>query len=488
METLLLNPNTPAPTSGSQQTPSPVQGEEDGEFSPVFDEAVSSLSQEENAQEVSDDTEDNSIFNIAANLTDTNMNEVSASVFLNNTPVVAENVIITEQVAFSFNNTVASSETFNSTDSPETSIKAQAVNTIVTALDDVPIIPAQEAPLPVTQPGTENASGAATKVENILLQQIQQILDQNSNNGNITITGTRETISEDQNEIAALQSLSSPLVSEIENSDIQTRQVGVLVSSTEEISTATQKPAKLEGARQDVTEQFLNARMDKSANDKGEQFQQNSGEQKGQERQDKNSIQTANQASVPTATDTQPVESSFGQQLELNTSTNTQTVSVEGKFAPGANHPVPEKEIINNLIKRFNVNPRLQTSKLTMQLHPAELGALKINILVNNDSIKANIVAQSQQVIETLEKHMPRLKTILESQGFSVDAFEITMEGDSSKQGEFFQEQFQSQQQSEFTSSNESSSVKTDSFDTLLNSQNESEDSTEDESGVNVKV
>ncbi len=474
METLLLNPNAPAPDSESQQTFSPVQGEGDSEFSPIFDEAVACLS-----QEASDDTEENSIFNIAANLTDTNMDEVSASVFFKDTSLVAENSVITEQVAFSFSNTIASSET---------TTQPQKVNSVVTTLDNVPTIPAQEAPLPVDQSGTENKLGAATKVENILLQQIQQILDQNSNNETITITGTRETIPGNHGAIAGLQNLSSPLVGEIENSEIQTRQVGLLVSSTEEISTATQKPAKLEGTRQEVTEQFLNARMDKSANEKGEQFQQNSGEQKGQEQQGKNNIQPTNQAPVSTVTDAQPVEAPFGQQLELNTSANTQTTGVEGKFAPGADHPVPEKEIVNNLIKRFNVNPRLQTSKLTMQLHPVELGALKINILVNNDSIKANIVAQSQQVIETLEKHMPRLKTILENQGFSVDAFEITMEGDSSKQGEFFQEQFQSQQQSEFTSSNGSPSVKTDSFDSLLNSQNESEDSAEDEAGVNVKV
>ncbi|HID01943.1 MAG TPA: flagellar hook-length control protein FliK, partial [Desulfobacterales bacterium] len=178
-----------------------------------------------------------------------------------------------------------------------------------------------------------------------------------------------------------------------------------------------------------------------------------------------------------------PVESSFGQQLGQVATINDQSTSVDGKFAPGAQLPVPEKELVNNLIQRFNVNPRLQTSKLTMQLNPAELGSLKIDILVEGDSIKANIVAQSQQVLEMLEKSLPRLRSVLEEQGFKVDAFEVSLNADGGQQKDFFQEQFNSQQQ-EF-SSNGSSSRKNESFDTLMDSKEEAD---EDTSGVNITV
>lgn len=475
METLLLNPNTPAPNSDAQQMSSSIPEECDGEFSPIFNEAVTSLGSDEDAQDISDETEENSIFDIAANLTVTNTDEIRTAVLSGEAVAESNDFATIEQVVFSLTETVISSEA---------SGQSQTFNSIATFTDEPQIIQAQETSLPVAQPGT-NELTTSTKVENILLQQIQQILDQNSNNGTIVITGTRETLSDDQSEIATLQNQTSPLIGELEDSGIQTRQIGIPADSTEEISTATHKSAKFEGTRQDVSEQFLNAKMDKSANDNGEQFQQNSGEKKGQEQQEQTSLQATNQASGATSTDAKPMESTFTQQLGLNTPTNTQTSSVEGKLAPGADLPVPEREIVNNLIQRFNVNPRLQTSKLTMQLHPAELGALKIDILVNNDSIKANIVAQSQQVLETLEKHMPRLKTILENQGFSVDAFAITLEGDSTNKGELFQEQFQSQQQSDFTFSNGSSS-KTDSFEALLNAQDEPETTVTDESGVNV--
>ena len=158
-------------------------------------------------------------------------------------------------------------------------------------------------------------------------------------------------------------------------------------------------------------------------------------------------------------------------------------MSVEGKFAPGATQIVPEKELIDNLVQRFNVNPRLQTSKLTLQLHPAELGQLKIDILVKGDSISANIVAQSQQALETLEKHMNRLRGVLEDQGFNIDTFEITLQADSDNQQNLFQEHFDSQQQFA-TNSRKTSGQPEDSFDTLLDS--EELDSLHEKSGLNV--
>jgi flagellar hook-length control protein FliK len=55
-----------------------------------------------------------------------------------------------------------------------------------------------------------------------------------------------------------------------------------------------------------------------------------------------------------------------------------------------------------------------------MKLHPAELGDLKIDVQLKDGSINANILAQSQQVQEILEKNMPRLKALMEEQGLVV--------------------------------------------------------------------
>lgn len=119
-----------------------------------------------------------------------------------------------------------------------------------------------------------------------------------------------------------------------------------------------------------------------------------------------------------------------------------------------------------------------------MQLHPAELGELKVDILVKEGSIKANIVAQSQQVLDILEKNMPRLRAILEDQGFSDASFEITMNDDGGRQQELFQEQFASQEQ-EF-SFTKSSAKTTESFGLVLDNIDESVGSSTDNTGINV--
>ena len=500
METFLLNPNTAARNTAPQQDISPEQGDGDEEFSPLLMKAVDSQDENVDQQGLANDSENNFLDEATNSLL---TGEVSETNFFSDTleaeftdELIGNAAIATSETAL-FEQVPSTEQAPLFTNSPSLSpegyVKSQAFNSssletfnsAVVSEENVLPIQLQESPAPISQTGTVNELTAAGKIENLLIQQIQQIIDQGRSNGAIVITGSNGNVSGDQNQIENLRNLSNPLLAVSENGEIQTRQIGIIPPS-DDTSIATQRSAKLEGVHQDTTEQYLNAKLDTSKDGKKDQFQQNSSEQKGADQQSKTDMQGSNQTPTTTVTDTKPGESFFGQQLSLNSSTNNQTVNIEGKFAPGANLPVPEKEIVNNLIQRFNVNPRLQTSKLTMQLHPAELGALKIDLLVEGDSIKANIVAQSQQVLETLEKHMPRLRTVLESQGFRVDSFEISMDGDGGKQKELFQEHFNSPQQ-QFASGS-SSSPQTDSFETLLDSQEELDDFEKDASGVNLTV
>lgn len=91
---------------------------------------------------------------------------------------------------------------------------------------------------------------------------------------------------------------------------------------------------------------------------------------------------------------------------------------------------VAENDVIDQIIQRFSLQTSLQTSKLSLKLHPAELGELKISLVVKEDSLKANIYAQTRQAQEIIEKHLPRLKTILEKQGLSVEDLLVTLESE----------------------------------------------------------
>lgn len=497
METFLLNPNVPAQNPVSQQGASAADSNGEGGFSPLLNEAVNTLENSENGQgnteqantplAHSDDELKTLIENTAAQ---SFMNSIDP----NSTKTADTPVVNTALVA-----TVANKETplpgqvslptGTAAELPKEIVQQQTINPVQTQPEKETTLLAQESPAPVSPQGSNNALVSTSKVESLLLQQIQQILDQGKNSGSIVITANNNTTPGEQSAIDPLQNLANPLLADAggEGGAIQARQVGFTVPTTDDTTISTQKAVKLEGAHQGISEQYLNAKLGESKNNTSENLQQNNSQQKGAEQQ----LSTESQASTngtpgATLTDAKGAESSFGQQLGLNSSTSTPTTSVEGKMAPGE-LPVPEKELVNTLIQRFNVNPRLQTSKLTMQLHPAELGALKIDILVKDDSIKANIVAQSQQVLETLEKHMPRLRTVLQEQGFTVDSFEISMEGDGGNQKELFQEHFNSQQQQEFAFTKSSASNRDQSFDALLESTDEL-DETDNDSGVNLTV
>lgn len=478
METFLLNPNNAAQTQASQQGMPEALSDSNGDFSPVMDKAVAGNENLQRQQEPELPLDIEQLENplLDGTVTVFNTDETNNSMLFGNS---SDDLLSNEKPAISTNNTVSNIS------SPISHIPNQLAElkpltaqlTSKTETTDVQ-------PAPVT--GDTNTIVAPTKVESLLLNQIQQILDQSNNNGVIVIRGNEIAKNNGLQQTDNLQNLSNPLLTDTETGEIQAKQVGIPVMAVDETTAATQKTAKLEGAHQEVSEQFLNAKIDQSKGSSTENSEQNNNGQKGSNQQNKTeSPQTVAPQGAAIA-DAKPTESSFGQQLGQFATTNVQSTPVEGKFAPGAQLPVPEKELVNTLIQRFNVNPRLQTSKLTMQLNPTELGSLKIDILVESDSIKANIVAQSQQVLELLEKSLPRLRTVLEEQGFKVDAFEISMNADGGQQKDFFQEQFNSRQQ-EFAS-NGSSSMKSESFDTLLDSQEDSEEDDENKSGVNLTV
>ena len=482
METFLLNPNVAAQKPVAQQDTSGVESNSEDAFSPLLNEAVNSRKDGEVLQDNTEQTDSN-IFeqgNASEILNETNNTNLFSNTIetaLINTPEVPGKNVLSQQAALTPGITAElAKEQLQSQSGKFEQIVDTKVLTNFT----------QESPAPVSLQSSNNDIGAPTKAESLLLEQIQQILDQGRNNGSIIINRDNNPLTSTKSQTDTLQNLSNPLLADSENGEIQARQIGITPISADDTPVASQKAAKLEGAHQNISEQYLNAKLGESKNSNSENLQQNNSQQKGAEQQGKNDLQTLANGLPETAVSEGKVAATpFGQQLGLNTST-TQATSYEGKMAPGAEIPVPEKEMVNNLIQRFNVNPRLQTSKLTMQLHPAELGALKIDLLVKGDSIQANIVAQSQQIIDTLEKHMPRLRSVLQEQGFSIDSFEISMDGDGGNQKELFQEHFNSQQQG-FTF-NKSSSQQPESFDALLSSTEDADEKDNDASGVNLTV
>ena len=328
-----------------------------------------------------------------------------------------------------------------------------------------------------TAPGNQQAT-PLTSVETLLSQQLQAILAGDSQ----AATAIRSSYQSAPAE--TLNGLSSP--------HIQSADIAVIASilpaqpampeGTGDRTKTTETGASI---RQTLEGQYLNAKLDGSTD------KNNAGNQRQEAGQQENSAGQAN-----TANNTANITASLGNNDQtahsfatvLGTQAGTQTpgtatAATAASLSPGA--PIAAEEVITTLIERFSINPRLQTSKISLNLNPAELGALKIDILVKGDSIKAHIAVNSRQIQETIEKNMPKLRAILEQQGFNIEDFQVSMESTTSDSNHFFQQQFSSRQdaapQASLTAADDAS------FDLSLSSAEELLSASMD-TGINLSI
>ena len=92
---------------------------------------------------------------------------------------------------------------------------------------------------------------------------------------------------------------------------------------------------------------------------------------------------------------------------------------------------VYEEDIMHQVVERFQIFKQQSDTRLTLKLHPAELGELQINLTVKEGSIKANVLAQSQQIQEIVERNLPKLRNSLAEQGFTIEEILVTTQSDS---------------------------------------------------------
>ena len=74
---------------------------------------------------------------------------------------------------------------------------------------------------------------------------------------------------------------------------------------------------------------------------------------------------------------------------------------------------------------KFNIKP--ETQEMEMQLHPASLGTVHVQIAAKDGAITAQFAAQNETVKAVLETQMIQLKEQFEEQGIKVEAVEVTV-------------------------------------------------------------
>jgi flagellar hook-length control protein FliK len=102
---------------------------------------------------------------------------------------------------------------------------------------------------------------------------------------------------------------------------------------------------------------------------------------------------------------------------------------------------VIENRIIDHVIQQVSIRSTPEQSSISIRLHPEELGHLKMELVANNETIKAHIHVQTQQVQDIVEKNLARLREGFEQQGLVLDEIEVSVNSDSRSGPGLFNEQ-----------------------------------------------
>jgi flagellar hook-length control protein FliK len=91
-----------------------------------------------------------------------------------------------------------------------------------------------------------------------------------------------------------------------------------------------------------------------------------------------------------------------------------------------SNAPAPHRAVLNQVHSGLLQNMGQGRQQLTLQLHPADLGSLTVNLRVVGKEIQAMLRAENQEARQIIAENMPLLRQSLESQGLRVTRLEVS--------------------------------------------------------------
>ena len=85
------------------------------------------------------------------------------------------------------------------------------------------------------------------------------------------------------------------------------------------------------------------------------------------------------------------------------------------------------QEIMDQILDYMKINLKADVQELQMQLHPASLGTVSVQIAAKEGAVTAQFTAQNETVRAVIETQLIQLKQQFEEQGIKVDAVEVTV-------------------------------------------------------------
>ena len=115
----------------------------------------------------------------------------------------------------------------------------------------------------------------------------------------------------------------------------------------------------------------------------------------------------------------------FSQELKniAQPETTVQTV-----YSTDSAWDVDTQNIMRQIMDYMKVNLGADLSSVEMQLHPANLGTLQIQVAAKGGIVTANFITENEAVKAALESQMIQLQQQFDEQGVRVDAIEVTVQ------------------------------------------------------------
>ncbi len=89
---------------------------------------------------------------------------------------------------------------------------------------------------------------------------------------------------------------------------------------------------------------------------------------------------------------------------------------------------VDTQNIMRQIMDYMKLHVKADVSNLEMQLHPAHLGTLQVQVASKGGVLTANFITENETVKAALESQMVQLKESLAEQGVKVEAIEVTVQ------------------------------------------------------------
>ena len=85
------------------------------------------------------------------------------------------------------------------------------------------------------------------------------------------------------------------------------------------------------------------------------------------------------------------------------------------------------EDIMNQIMDYMKINLKADSQQMELQLHPASLGTVNVQIASKDGAITAQFTTQNEAVRAVIETQLIQLKEQFEEQGIKVDAVEVTV-------------------------------------------------------------